>query len=102
MRAVHPTYRVASGVLQHLLPIEAGKNPETLRGHTLKAGEQLRDAAVKPAPAAYVLAAPIPKAPPLSKTRCGRESYQEWRAKAIPKTIVYRIGFWLPGEARIS
>src|SRR5690349_22086251 len=45
-------YRVAGGVLQHLLPVEAGKSPETLRGHTLKAGEQLRDAAVKPAPAA--------------------------------------------------
>jgi hypothetical protein len=45
-------YRVAAGVLQHLLPVEAGKSPETLRGHTLKAGEQLRDAtAVKPAAA---------------------------------------------------
>ena len=43
-------YRVAAGVLQHLLPVEAGKSPETLRGHTIKAGEQLRDgAAVKPA-----------------------------------------------------
>src|SRR5438270_2256451 len=45
-------FRVAAGVLAHLLPVEAGKSPETLRGHTLKAGEQLRDAAVKPAPAA--------------------------------------------------
>ena len=43
-------YRVAAGVLKHLLPVEAGKSPETLRGHTLKTGEQLRDAAaVKPA-----------------------------------------------------
>ena len=25
-------YRVAAGVLQHLLPVEAGKSPETLRG----------------------------------------------------------------------
>ena len=25
------TYRVASGVLQHLLPIDAGRSPETLR-----------------------------------------------------------------------
>jgi len=39
-------------VLQHLLPVEAGKSPETLRGHTLKAGEQVRNTAVKPAPAA--------------------------------------------------
>ena len=46
-------YRVAAGVLQHLLPVEAGKSPETLRGHTLKIGEQLRNAAaVKPAAAA--------------------------------------------------
>jgi hypothetical protein len=33
----------------HLLPVQAGKNPETFRGHTLKVGEQLRDApAVEP------------------------------------------------------
>ena len=38
-------YRVAAGVLAHLLPVEAGKNHETLRGHTLKTGRQLRDAA---------------------------------------------------------
>ena len=30
------TYRVASGVLQHLLPIDAGLTPETLRNHTLR------------------------------------------------------------------
>jgi hypothetical protein len=37
-------------VLEHLLPVEAGMSPETLRGHTLKIDEQLRDAAaVKPA-----------------------------------------------------
>ena len=44
-------YRVAAGVLQHLLPVEAGKSPETLRGHTLKAGEHVCNTAVKPAPA---------------------------------------------------
>ena len=56
MRAVHPTYRVAAGVLAHLLPVEAGKSPETLRGHTLKLGEQLRDAAaVKPEAAASTI-----------------------------------------------
>jgi hypothetical protein len=38
-------YRVAAGLLAHFLPVEAGKSPETLRGHTFKAGEQLRDAA---------------------------------------------------------
>src|SRR5215218_5236226 len=43
-------YRVAAGLLEHLLPVEAGKTPETLRRHTLKVGEQLRDAdAVTPA-----------------------------------------------------
>jgi hypothetical protein len=35
------TYRVASGVLRHLLPIDAGRSPETLRNHTLRIGAQL-------------------------------------------------------------
>ena len=35
------TYRVAAGVLQHLLPIDTGKSPETLRHHTLRIGAQL-------------------------------------------------------------
>jgi hypothetical protein len=39
------TYRVAAGVLQHLLPVTAGSSPETLRGHTLQVGEQLGTAA---------------------------------------------------------
>jgi hypothetical protein len=47
------TYRVAAGVLAHLLPVAAGTSPETFRGHTLKLGEELRDAAaVRPAAAA--------------------------------------------------
>ena len=49
-------FRVAAGVLAHLLPVEAGKSPETLRGHTLKVGEQLRNApAVKPVAAASAI-----------------------------------------------
>jgi hypothetical protein len=36
-------YRVAAGLLKHLLSVGAGTSPETLRGHTLKGGEQLRD-----------------------------------------------------------
>ena len=45
-------YRVAATLLGHILPVDAGTSPETLRGHTLKVGEQLRDAAaVKPGPA---------------------------------------------------
>ena len=39
------TYRVAADVLAHLLPIDAGKIPETLRSHTLRVSEQLSDAA---------------------------------------------------------
>jgi hypothetical protein len=35
------TYRVAAGVLQHLLPVDAGRSPETLSNHTLRIGEQL-------------------------------------------------------------
>jgi len=40
------TYRVAAEVLVHLLSVDAGKSPETLRDHTLQVGEQLGNAAV--------------------------------------------------------
>jgi hypothetical protein len=51
MSALMP-YRVAAGLVGHILPVDAGMSPETLRGHTLKVGEQLREvAAVKPGPA---------------------------------------------------
>jgi hypothetical protein len=46
------TSRVAAEVLRHLLPIDAGKSPETLRSHTLQVGEQLGDAAADKPPAA--------------------------------------------------
>ena len=36
-------YRVATDVLQHLLPIDAATSPETLRSHTLQVGKQLRE-----------------------------------------------------------
>jgi hypothetical protein len=50
------TYRIAADVLTHLLPVDAGTSPETLRGHTLKIGEQLRQApAVEPASAASAI-----------------------------------------------
>ncbi len=46
-------YRMAAGVLEHFLPVEAGITHETLRGCTLKLGEELRDAtAAEPAVAA--------------------------------------------------
>jgi hypothetical protein len=46
-------YRVAAGVLEHLLPINAESDPETLRACTLKVGEELRGAApAEPAVAA--------------------------------------------------
>src|SRR3954453_1138864 len=49
-------YRVAAGVLEHLLPINAGLDPETLRACTLKVGADLRDAApAKPATAAAAI-----------------------------------------------
>jgi hypothetical protein len=35
------TYRVAADVLQHLLPIDAGRSPETLRPYTLRIGAHL-------------------------------------------------------------
>src|SRR5690349_18194444 len=49
-------YRVAAGVLEHLLPIDAGSDPETLRACTLKVGADLVDtAATNPAVAASAL-----------------------------------------------
>ena len=50
-------YRVAAGVLGHLLPVAAGKSPETLRGHTLRVGEHLGNAAtIAPTAAAPAIA----------------------------------------------
>ena len=46
-------YRIAAGVLEQFLPVDAGNHPETLRGHTLKRGADLVDtAAAEPATAA--------------------------------------------------
>src|SRR5947209_5259786 len=43
-------YRIAAGVLEHLLPVAAGTTHETLRAHTLKLGADLVDtAAAEPA-----------------------------------------------------
>ena len=51
------THRVAVGVLAHLLPVAAGTSHETLRSHTLKLGERLRDAAtIGPAASAPAVA----------------------------------------------
>ena len=44
-------YRVAADVLQHLLPIDARRSPETLRRHTLRVGQQLADAVAETPPA---------------------------------------------------
>jgi hypothetical protein len=48
-------YRVAADVMQHLLPIDAGTSPETMRSHTLLIGEQLGDAAAEKSPAAAAI-----------------------------------------------
>jgi hypothetical protein len=48
-------YRAAADTLLHLLPIDAGKSPETLRSHTLLVGEQLGDAAAERSPAAAAI-----------------------------------------------
>jgi hypothetical protein len=46
-------YRVAADVMLYLLPINAGKSPETLRRHTLQVGKQIGEAALeKPSSAA--------------------------------------------------
>jgi hypothetical protein len=50
------TYRFAPGVLEQMLPVDAGISHETLRNHTLILGEQLQDRAVdKPATAAAAI-----------------------------------------------
>jgi len=48
-------YRVAADVLQHLLPIDAGKSPETLRSHMLQVGKQMGDMAADKSPAAAAI-----------------------------------------------
>jgi hypothetical protein len=46
-------YRIAAGLLELLLPVEAGNSHESMRGRTLKLGAELRDAAAdKPTTAA--------------------------------------------------
>ena len=52
------TYRVAAGVLSHLLPVAVATSHETLRCRTLKLGEQLRHAAAGMPEPAIVAAAP--------------------------------------------
>ena len=42
-------YRVAADVLKQVFPVDAGKDPETVRRHTLKIGGALQiDAVTKP------------------------------------------------------
>src|SRR3954464_1323814 len=49
-------YRIRAGLLEPFLPVEAGITHETLRGCTLKLGEEVRDAAaVQPAVAASAI-----------------------------------------------
>jgi hypothetical protein len=50
------TYRVAADLLEQIFPIDAGKHPETLRRHALRAGEALRNgAATRPGTAASAI-----------------------------------------------
>jgi hypothetical protein len=50
-------YRVAADVLKQVFPIDAGKDPETMRLHTLKIGATLRiDAMARPEMAAAAVA----------------------------------------------
>jgi hypothetical protein len=47
------TYGVSADLLEHMVPVDAGIDPRTLRRHTLKAGAALTDrAATRPAPMA--------------------------------------------------
>jgi hypothetical protein len=50
-------YRVAADVLKQVFPVDAGKNPETVRRHTLKIGEALRsDVVARPETAVAAIA----------------------------------------------
>ena len=50
------SYRTAAGMLQQMLPVEAGKDHATLRRHTLRTGEALRNCTpAKPGTAAAIL-----------------------------------------------
>jgi hypothetical protein len=52
-------YRVAADLLKQVFPIDAGKDPETVRRHTLKIGATLRiDAVTRPEMAAAAVAMP--------------------------------------------
>lgn len=42
------SYRSAAAVMKALLPVQAGARPESLRNHTLKAGEELRNSPAIP------------------------------------------------------
>jgi hypothetical protein len=49
-------YRVAADLLEQMFPVDAGKDPETLRRHTLKIGDVLRNcAAARPGTAASAI-----------------------------------------------
>jgi hypothetical protein len=49
-------YRVAADLLEQMFPVDAGKDPETLRRHTLRIGEVLRNcAAARPGTAASAI-----------------------------------------------
>ena len=79
-----PTYRVAAGVLAHLLPVAAGTSHETLRCRALKLGEQPRHAAaVSPGPA-VVAAAPAPAITLSLDSTLIRSSHEGERMTACP------------------
>jgi hypothetical protein len=51
------TYRTAADVLEQMFPVGAGKDKETIRRHTLRAGAALRDCApIRPETAAAAIA----------------------------------------------
>jgi hypothetical protein len=53
------SYRTAAGVLQQMFPVDAGTDPETLRRHTLRTGEALRNCTpAKPETAAAAILEP--------------------------------------------
>ena len=73
------TYRVAAGVLQHMLPIDAGRSPETLRNHTLRIGAQLGTATADQSTTAAAAAITVSMDSTFSRSREEGERHLEVR-----------------------
>lgn len=73
-------YGIAAGLLEHLLPVDAGIHSDTVRRRTLVVGEQLRD----PAPAEL--------AAPAAATTLTLDSTFIWSCEDVQRHLEVRLG----------